>query len=80
LFNPSVGKTDTNIFPIAQQAMWEIYGRQRGFFGPRDVGRSTRENLGAIVVYKLSTGGKLCLFPLLDDNGKDLRGMFIWLE
>lgn len=80
LFNPTVGKTDTNFFPIAQQAMWEIYGRQRGFFGPRDMGRSTRDKLGGIVTYKLSTGGKLCLYPLLDDKGKDLRGMYIWLE
>jgi hypothetical protein len=80
LFEPTVPKLDANIHPIAQNALWEIYGRQRGHASPADMRPAMREKLGTILTFKLSTGSLLCVYPLIEDDRPEMRGMFLWVE
>ncbi len=80
LFDPPVAKLDANVLPLAQNSLWEIYGRQRGHFSPADMRVATREKLGSIITFKLSSGGLLCVLPLQDDNRPMMKGMFLWVE
>ncbi len=80
LFDPPVAKLDANVLPLAQNSMWEVYGRQRGHFKPADMRVAMREKLGSILTFKLSSGGLLCVFPLQDDDRPMMKGMFLWVE
>jgi hypothetical protein len=80
-FDKAVGRTDANLHMLAQKAMWEVYGRQRGHFGREDMSVGVNEEMGKHVVFKLKGGrGKFCVFPLMDDAGKNLKGMNVWME
>lgn len=79
-FDRPVAKTDRNIYPVARTSMWEVYGRQRGHFGPGDMSVAVRGDLGRVVMFKTSTGGRLGVFPLLDDQGSSMEGMYLWME
>jgi len=80
-FDPYVPKTDVNIHSLALNSMWEVYGRQRGSFQIADASVSTREHLGAIVVYAMKTGSKFCVYPVSsDEKGNMLAALKVWME
>jgi hypothetical protein len=79
--DPLVPKTDANLHALALNSMWEVYGRQRGSFQIADASVSTREHLGAIVVYALKTGAKFCVYPVSsDEKGTLLAALKVWME
>jgi len=80
-FGPYFPKTDANVFSIALNAMWEIYGRQRGSFRSSDASAAYREHIGSIIVYRLSSGAKFCVYPISsDEKGSSLAMMKVWME
>jgi hypothetical protein len=80
-FDPYLPQTETNLFSASLNAMWEIFGRQRGAFTVQDGSLSTREGYpGSVVVYKLKTGAKFCAYPIRDEKSKSLVSMKVWME
>lgn len=80
-FDPYLPQTENNIYSASLNSMWEIYGRQRGTFNLNDATLSTRSGLpGNIVVYKLKSGAKFCVYAVRDDKSKSLVEIKVWME
>jgi hypothetical protein len=80
-FDPYFPRTDVNLHSAALNSMWEIYGRQRGSFQASDASVSSNPKLGAIVVYRLKTGAKFCVYPVSsDEKGTQLAAIKVWME
>ena len=80
-FDPYLPQTENNVFSASLNSMWEIYGRQRGTFNMNDGSLSQRSGLpGNIVVYKLRSGGKFCVYAVRDDKSKSLVEIKVWME
>jgi hypothetical protein len=80
-FDPYLPQTENNIYSAALNSMWEIYGRQRGTFNMNDASLSTRSGIpGNVLVYKLRSGAKFCVYAVRDDKSKSLIEIKVWME
>ena len=80
-FDPEIAKTDMNVYAVALNSMWNIYGRQTGNFKATDAVATQREVVnGTVVLYKVTPKGKFIVFPLIDPEKKTMTGAMVWME
>jgi len=63
LFTPWLEATDGNLYNAALNALWNVYGKERGLFQLRDARLRPEPSLGGnAVCWRISTGRDIILF------------------
>ena len=79
--DPQIPWTQVNLHSVALKSMWEIFGQQKGSFRVEDGQMVARQELGtSIVVYKLRTGGRFCVFPMRNEKTRTYADVRVWIE
>lgn len=80
-FDPAIPASDAALHNASLNSMWQVFGPKRGSFRPEDASIVERPDLNTrIVVYKIKTGAKFCVYPTRDDATKTYKAIKVWME
>jgi len=82
LFDPDLDKTDGNLYYASLNALWNIYGKERGLFLLEDAKTEYVSSLGGNAICWVISNPEedFCVFPIKDSETESIAALRVWIR
>jgi hypothetical protein len=82
IFTPFLDKTDGELYNASLNALWNIYGKERGLFQLENAKTEYDDRLGgnAICWAIFNPDEDFCVFPIKDSGTESITALLVWTK